>query len=176
MIGKGFRPGETLVKDQNLPSSAGKSVCLSQWRPKAAARRTVVTVLLLHSQLMLCTWRRGHGHRKRIVSEDDTRPPRCRRRGLNLLAAIERAETLSFIPVFFVGGRLVDVVLKRAGGALPTGSEATRGVLARLADRHLERLHGRVCRVGSMRSQPAAGGRSATRDPPKRCGSHHSYL
>ena len=39
-----------------------------------------------------------------------------------------------------------------------------------------EGLQGRVCRVGSMRSQPAAGGRSATRDPPKRCGSHHSYL
>ena len=34
------------------------------------------------------------------------------------------------------------MVLKRAGGALPTGTEATRGVLARLADSHLERLHG----------------------------------
>ena len=147
MIGTGFGPGETLVIHQNLPSSARKSVCLSQWRPNAAAKRTVVTVLLLHSQLMLCVWRRIHGHRKRIVSADDTRPPRCRRRGLNLLAAIERAETLSFIPVFFVGGRLVDAVLKRAGGALPTCTEATRGVLARLADRHIERLHGHGCRV-----------------------------
>ena len=147
MIGKGFGPREALVIHQNLPSSAGKSVCLSQWRPKAAAKRTVVTVLLLHSQLMLCVWRRIHGHRKRIVSADDTRPPRCRRRGLNLLAAIEHAETLSFIPVFFSGGRLVDEVLKRAGGALPTCTEATRRVLARLADRHIERLHGHVCRV-----------------------------
>ena len=147
MLAKGFGPGETLVMHQNLPSSARKSVCLSQWRPNAAAKRTVVTVLLLHSQLMLCLWRRSHGHRKRIAPADDMRPPRCRRRGLNLLAAIECAETPSFIPVFFVGGRLVDVVLKRAGGALPTGTEATRRVLARLSDRHLERLHGRGCRV-----------------------------
>ena len=147
MIGTGFGPGGTLVKVLNLPSSARKSVCLSQWRPNAAAKRTVVTVLLLHSQLMLCLWRRSHGHRKRIAPADDMRPPRCRRRGLNLLAAIERAETLSFIPVFFVGGRLVDVVLKRAGGALPACTEATRGVLATLADRHLESLHSRGCRV-----------------------------
>jgi len=56
-------------------------------------------------------------------------------------------KTLSFFPVFFSGGRAVDAVLKRAGGALPTCTEATRRVLARLADRHLERLHGRVCRV-----------------------------
>ena len=147
MLGEGFGPAETPVIHQNLPSSARKSVCLSQWRPNAAAKRTVVTVLLLHSQLMLCIWRRSHGHRKRIASADDMRPPRCRRRGLNLLAAIERAETPSFIPVFFVGGRLVDAVLKRAGGALPTCTEATRGVLARLADSHLERLHGHGCRV-----------------------------
>ena len=147
MIGTGLGPGGTLAIIRNLPSSARKSVCLSQWRPNAAAKRTVVTVLLLHSQLMLCHWRCSYGHRKRIASADDMRPPRCRRRGLNLLAAIERAETLSFIPVFFVGGRLVDVVLKRAGGALPTGTEATRGVLDRLADGHLESLHGRGCRV-----------------------------
>ena len=102
MVGTGFGPGETPVIKLNLPSSARKYVCLSQWRPNAAAKRTVVTVLLLHSQLMLCIWRRSHGHRKRIASADDMRPPRCRRRGLNLLAAIERAETLSFIPVFLL--------------------------------------------------------------------------
>ena len=133
------------------PAFFGKKICLSVTMAaetaKAAAKRTVVTVLLLPSQLMLWVWRCSHGHRRRIASADDMRPPRCRRRGLNLLAAIERAETLCFIPVFFVGGRLVDVVLKRAGGALPTGTEATRGVLDRLADRHLESLHGRGCRV-----------------------------
>ena len=51
-------------------------------------------------------------------------------------------ETLSFFPDFFSVGRVVDAVLKRAGGALLACHETTLGRVSRRDGRHVMQLYG----------------------------------